>query len=181
LPDSQKRQLDTLAERVYVSYHGDTDGLDQLRAAAVAAPFPPDAFTIESSEVIAARRAEEDLKLHNPQLAAWLSIRKRLESPDGEKYFAETLKPAPFPKLKGAVVSCTPEGAPTEVLVGLGNGVTGEVTLKFAAPLSSCAATGAEIQFEGSADSFTKTPFNLVVLTEESKLEGWPPKPEKKK
>jgi hypothetical protein len=174
LPDGYKHQLDGLAERVYVSFHGDSEGLEQLRTSAITAAFPPDGFTIESAESVAARKAEEELKRTNPQLALWMSMRKQLDSVDGEKYFNDTLKPAPFPKLKGTVVGCAPDAAPTDVRLGLGNGVAAEVTLKFSAPLAACAPPGTEIQFEGAADSFTKSPFQLVVLTDPSKIDGWP-------
>ena len=38
---------------------------------------------------MAARKADEELTRTNPQLAAWVHIRRGLESPDGEKYLAD--------------------------------------------------------------------------------------------
>ncbi len=183
LPEGRRHELDTLAEHVYVSYHGqDPDALDSLRAAAVTAAFPPADFTIESADAVAARKAEEELKRTNPQLALWMSMRKELDGLYGDKYFTETLKPAPMPKLKGTVIACSPAASPTEVSLGLSNGVAPEVTLKFAAPLPACAPPGTEIQFEGTADSFAKAPFLLTVLTDPTKIDGWPapPAPDKK-
>jgi len=181
LPDGAKRQITALAERVYVSYHGDTDGLEQLRAASAAGAFPPADFRVESADAIAAKKAEEELKRTNPQLAAWMSIRKQLEGPGGEQYFAATLQPAPLPKLKGTVIRCTPEAAPAEVILGISNGVTEEVVLKMSVPLSSGADPGTEIEFEGNAESYSKDPFRLTVTTDASKVVGWPEKPAVKK
>ena len=175
LPDGLRRQMNALAERVYVSYHGDADGLEQLRAAALASAVPPADFHVESGAAIAAKKAEEELKRTNPQLALWMTIRKQLEAPDGDKYFAETLHPSALPKLKGTVIRCTPEAKPTEIVLGLSNGVTEEVVLKLAGShLPSAAEPGTEIEFEGTADSYQKTPFQVTVLTDKSKIEGWP-------
>ena len=177
LPEVSKRQTAALAERVYISYHGDTEGLEQLRAAAVAGALPPADFRVESADAVAARKADEELKRTNPQLALWMTMRKQLEGPAGEKYFAETLQPAPLPKLKGTVIRCTPEAKPAEIVLGLSNGVTDEVLLKLSAPLTSGAAPGTEIEFEGSAEAYSRDPFRLTVATDKTKITGWPEKP----
>ncbi len=174
LPAVQKRQLNALVERVYVSYHGDPDGLEQLRAASLASFAPAADFKVESGAAIAARRAEEDLKRTNPQLAAWMALRKQLEGPDGEKFFAESVHLSPLPKLKGTVIRCTPETRPTEIVLGLSNGVTPEVLLKVSSALPMGAEPGTEIEFEGTADSFLKTPFQVTVLVDKTKIDGWP-------
>jgi len=33
---------------------------------------------------------------------------------------------------------------------------------------------GTVLEFEGAIDAFTKTPFNLIVLSNPDKIEGWP-------
>lgn len=176
LPEVSRRQVNDLVERLYTSYHGASDGLDQLRASAAGAPTPPAEFKIESASVVAARRAEEELKRTNPMLAQWMEIRKQLEGADGDKYFSDTLRPAPLPKLKGTVIRCTPERRPTEVVLGLSNAVTEEVLLKLPAPFPNEAPPGTEIEFEAVADSFTKAPFQLVVNAAKDKITGWPEK-----
>jgi hypothetical protein len=176
LPEMTRRQVNDLVDRIYASYHGSSEGVEQLRTAAAAQAAPPADFKIESASDIAARRAAEELQRSNPMLASWLSIRKQLESADGEKYFTETLRPAPLPKLKATVIRCTPEKAPTEVVLGVSNAVTEEVLLKLSAPMPHGAAPGNEIQFEGAAESFTKAPFQLVVTASPDKISGWPAK-----
>jgi len=181
LPDLTRRQVNELTDRIYVSYHGDTEGLEQMRAGAAAAPLPPADFKIETAAVIAARKAEEEVKRTNPQLAEWMAIRKHLEAPEGETYFAETLRPARLPKLKGTVIRSTPEKKPAEIVLGLSNAVTEEVVLKVATPFPNEADPGTEIEFEGVADSFTKSPFQLIVIAERDKITGWPEPPAKVK
>ena len=176
LPDLTRRQVNDLLDRLYASFHGSSDGLDQMRTGAGAAQLPPADFKIETAAVIAARRAEEDLKRTNPMLAEWLGIRKQLDAPEGEKYFAETLRPARLPRLKGTVIRCTPERRPTQVLLGMSTAVAEEVVLKLATPFPNEAPPGTELEFEGVADSFTKSPFQLVVTAEKDKITGWPKK-----
>jgi tetratricopeptide (TPR) repeat protein len=173
---SSMRQPNTLLEQMYTSYHGEPDGLDQLRTAAAGSLFPPVGFNIESAAVIAARRAEEELVRTNPALAAWLRIRKQLESPEAEKYFNEVLKTAPLPLLKGTVIRCTPANKPTEVVLGMSNAVAEEVLLKFGSPMSRAADPGAEIEFEGTVEAYAQAPFLLTVSVAKDKLSGWPSK-----
>ncbi|HWC96669.1 MAG TPA: hypothetical protein VG456_07965 [Candidatus Sulfopaludibacter sp.] len=177
LPEATRRQVGELADRMYVSFHGDNDGLDQLRASAAAAPAPPAEFKLETAAVIAARRAEAEMLRTNPMLASWLTIRKQLDSPDGDKYFAETLRPTRLPRLKGTVIRCTPAKRPTEIVLGVSNAVTEEVVLKVASPFAREADPGTEIEFEGVADSFNKSPFQLTVMAEKDKITGWPEVP----
>jgi tetratricopeptide (TPR) repeat protein len=174
---SSVRQMNTLLEQVYTSYHGQPDGLDALKTAAAASPFPPDGFNIESAAVIAARRAEEELNRTNPELAAWLRIRKQLESPDGDKYFAETLKAVPLPKLKGTVVRCNPPKLPTEVVLSMNTPGAEEVTLKFDSPMATAADAGTVLEFgDAFPESFTRSPFGLTVMITKDKVSGWPEK-----
>jgi hypothetical protein len=173
LPDRQQRQIGALLDRLYASYHGDASGLEQLRSAAGAAAFPPPDFKIESAAAAAARGQEEELERNDPMLAAWLRIRKRLEAPDGAQYF-ETLRAAPLPRLRGAVVRSSPPRRPNEIVLALRGTAAEEVILKLASPFSSEAAPGVLIEFEGMADSFTLSPFALTVVAEREKVEGWP-------
>ncbi len=173
---SSMRQVNALLEQMYTSYHGEPGGLDEMRTAAAASVFPPAGFNIEPAAVIAARRAEEELLRTNPALAAWLRIRKQLESPEGDKYFNEVLKTAPLPRLKGTVIRCTPANRPTEVVLGMSNAVAEELVLKFNAPMPRAAEPGTELEFEGNAESYVQAPFMLTVSVAKDKLSGWPSK-----
>ena len=174
LPDGQQRQFGMVLERLYTSYHGDTSGLDQLRSAAVAAPFPPAGFDIESVAAAALRKQDEELTRTNPQLAAWVRIRQKLEGPDGDQYFSGTLHNNPLPKLKGTLLKADPAGKPLELTVGIVDPASAELVLKLASEFPNEASPGTVLEFEGTADSYVKSPFTLTVVTDPSKISGWP-------
>lgn len=174
LPDDTRRRLHALLENIYAAYHGDTEGLDQLRSAAEKSVAPPADFKVESAAVIAARRNEDEVSLTDPELGAWLRIRRQLEAADGDKYFAETLRTAPLPKLKGTVLRCIPANRPQEVVIGLKDPVAEEVVLKVNAPFHNEAKPGTTLEFEGLADSFQRQPFMLTILVDQDKITGWP-------
>ena len=177
LPDAQRRQLGPVLERLYTAYHGELAGLDQLRIAAVAATFPPAGFDIESASAAALRKEDEELTRTNPQLASWMRIRRRLEAPDGEAYFAASLRNTPLPmRLKGTLLRATPTAKPTELALGVGDATAEEVVLKLDPALPHGAEMGTVLEFEGTIEAFTKGPFALTVVSHPDKLEGWPAK-----
>jgi tetratricopeptide (TPR) repeat protein len=177
LPDGLRRQVGTVLERLYISYHGDTSGLDQLRNAAAAAPFPATGFDIESVAAAALRKQDEELSRTNPQLAAWVRIRLRLEAADGDKYFADTLHNNPLPKLKGTLIKSDPPGKPAELTIGVIDPAQAEIVLKLTSALPNDADIGTVLEFEGTADSLLKSPFGLTVISDASKISGWPASP----
>ena len=178
LPDAQRRQLGTVLERMYAAYHGETAGLDQLRIASAAAAFPPAGFDIESASAAAIRRQDEELARTNPQLASWIGLRRHLEAPDGDAYFADSVRGKPLPmRLKGTLVRATPAGKPQELALGVGDNAAEEVILKLDAPFPNAAENGAILEFEGTVEAFTKAPFTLTVLAGPEKIAGWPAPP----
>jgi hypothetical protein len=149
LPDAQRRQLGTVLERLYTTYHGETGGLDQLRTASVAAAFPPAGFDIESASAAALRKEDEELTRTNPQLASWVRIRRHLEAPDGDAYFA-SLHSNPLPmRLKGTLLKFTPANKPQELVLGVGDATTDEVVLKLETAFPNAAEAGTVLEFEG--------------------------------
>jgi len=180
LPDAQRQQLDAYLSKVYANYHGDSSGLAEMKTEAAKNPFPPEGFKIESSVEIAIKK-EEEFRKSNPMLALWMSIRKELAGPDGEKYFVEHLKDAELPagvpevtKFKGKLISHKPAVNPKELVIGMSDATTPEITIKLETPLKGKAEPGTEIAFSGIVTAFSKDPFNLVFETEPSKIEGWP-------
>ena len=177
LGDDQRRQMGVLADQLYSAYHGDSDGLENLKTAVAAAAFPPQGFHIETAAAIATRRADEELARTNPDLAAWVRIRRQLEAPDGEKYFAETLRTSPLPKLKGIVVRVLPTAKPYEVVLAMEQPPAENVVLDVSEPFPNVAAPGTELEFEGTAQSFSKQPFMLTVQVDRERIAGWPDSP----
>jgi hypothetical protein len=175
LPDGQRRQLGPVVERLYTTWHGETTGLDQLRIAAATATFPPAGFDIESASAAALRKQDEELNRTNPQLASWIRIRRRLEEPDGEAYFAASMRGTPLPmRLKGTLLRVTPAGKPSELVLGVGDATAEEVILKLEKAFPNEAEAGTVLEFEGTIDAFTKAPFTLTVVASPEKIDGWP-------
>src|SRR4029077_17941002 len=87
----------------YNNYHGDSEGLEQLKAAAKASALPPAGFTIETATKVAERKQKEFAEKY-PQLAMWLGIKGQLAGNEGEAYFASSMKDAKIPKLKGTLM-----------------------------------------------------------------------------
>ena len=180
LPVEGNRQLRGVLERLYTSYHGEAAGLDQLLAAAAAAPEPPAGFTIESAAAMALRKQDEMLARENPRLGEWVLMRRKLEAPDGDKYFSETLHGNPLARLKGTLIQSTPEEKPTELVIGVTNPAAPEIVLKLSEALPVGAPVGTVIEFEGTIDAFVKSPFSLTALSDRSKISGWPPPPKRR-
>lgn len=163
ISEEQRRQVNGILEHVYASYHGSLDGLDDLRKASAARAVPDDAFTIDSANIVAARRAEQELSLTNPELAAWLSIRRQLTAADGQQYFSANLASKPTPWLKGTVVKSIGTRASRELLISMAEGADPELALKLTAPIGTYTGAGTKLTFRGIPESFTSDPFSLVL------------------
>jgi hypothetical protein len=166
LPDEQRRQVNGMLETVYVSYHGSLEGLDQIRKLTASNAFPPAEFAIDPATVVNARRAEAELSQTNPELAAWLAMRRQLEDANGEKYFASDLQGKPLPQLSGVVLHAVPPRAPKEITVSMTEATLPDITIKLTVPMTSAVHPGVKISFQGNGDSFTKNPFTLVMTAE---------------
>jgi hypothetical protein len=177
LSDGLRRQYGELLERLYTSYHGDTGGLELLRASAIASLYPPDQFDIETAAAAALRQQDEALTRINPQLAAWVRIRQKLESPEGDRYFADTLHNTALPRLKGTLVAAEPKGKPDQLTIAVLDPSQAEIVLQLATALPNDADPGTALEFEGTADAVAKSPFRLTLLADPSKLSGWPAAP----
>jgi hypothetical protein len=174
VPETQQRQINSLLERLYLAYHGEPQGLDELRVSAASAPFPPSDFKIESAASVANRKRMDELERSNPELAAWLRMKQKLESPEGDKYFTESVRINPLPKLKGILIRSSPPKKPMELVLALSDDISEEVLLKLSTPLPNEAERGTRLSFEGTAESFTQKPLKLIVNGTREKLEGWP-------
>ncbi len=170
LPEEQRRQVNTMLENMYTSYHGSAEGLDELRKVSASSALPPPGFNVDSVTVVNARRAEAELSQTNPELAAWMAMRRQLEAADGEKYFASDLQGKPLSKLRGTVVKATPLRGAREIALSMTESPGVDVTLKLTAPLATPAPAGAKLSFQGTGDSFVKNPFALVITADTAEI-----------
>jgi hypothetical protein len=161
--------------KIYINYHGSEEGLDKLKQDAKASPLPPAGFVIESATA-AANRKQKEFETKYPQLALWLGIKSQLASPQGEQYFASSMKDAAVPKLKGMVVEGKPACRSKEILVSVPEPdekgtPQAVITLKLDAALTG-KPEATEIEWEGVPTAFKSDPFMLTMDTEKAKIEG---------
>jgi hypothetical protein len=172
LPATDRKQVMDYLNKVYAQYHGSNEGLDKLIATAKSRALPPAGFTLKSKSDLDRERieAEEAAAKANPMLALWKNIRKELQSDGGQAYFENGMKGAGLP---GELISMTPTPRPKELVLAIEDPSKPDVTLKFESALPGKMEPGADIEFEGVADAYTKDPFMVTFIVEKSKIDGW--------
>ncbi len=182
LPASDRSQVRDYLTKAYTQYHGSADGLDPLLAQAGAQALPPAGFTIKSKAEVERERieAEEAAARANPMLALWKRVHQELASDHGAAYFENSMKGALLPggaegvkKFRGRLVSAVPAGRPRLLVLAIENPAKPDATLKLDSPLSGKMEPGAEISFEGVAESYTKDPFMVTFRAGRAQIEGW--------
>jgi outer membrane protein assembly factor BamD (BamD/ComL family) len=181
IPDPKARaEVDAYLKKIYTSWHGSDEGLDQLKQQALASPTPPPGFHIKTATEIATEK-EAEFEKSNPQLALWMKIKAALSDTNGDQYFQSQLKDTAVPQLRGIVVEAKPACHSKELLVAIPlPGADGapqaagapEITLKLDAPLSGKPALNTEFHWEGIPVAFTRDPFMLTMTVDKSKIEG---------
>ena len=183
LSAQDKASLKTYLAKIYTTYHGSTQGLDELLAMAKNNPMPPADFKIKSTVDIAqeqaAKQAEEDAK--NPMMTMWVKVLKEnLVKPDGESFFDMTVKDTLIPggangvmKFKGKIVSMTPATRPKEILLAIEKPGVADAKLTLDAALPGKMEAGEDLEFEGTAKSFNKDPFMITFEVEKDQITGW--------
>jgi tetratricopeptide (TPR) repeat protein len=177
-PEGQKAAM-TYVQKQYKNFHGSDEGFNDLVAAAKANANPPAGFTIKNANELAQASAADEDKWNSehPVEARWKTLKMALSAPDGPMYFDMGMKGAELPTLKGKVVKMEPAVKPKTILVALedgkSDGTTADATLKFEMPLAGKVDVGTELTFEGVGESFTQSPFMLVLVVDKDKLHGW--------
>ncbi len=167
-----RKQLDEYLHKAYNSYHGQDDAeLDKLKTMAKSQPMPAADFKIKTANEIAVEK-EEEFKKSNPQLALWMGVKKQLTAADGAQYFESQMKGTAVPPLKGKVISAKPAVRSKEIVVGVADPNTPEITLKLDTPLKGKPELGEEIEFEGVPSAFTPDPFMITFDVETAKIKG---------
>lgn len=98
LAPEQKKAAEDFLKKLYVGYHGDETGLDQVKEQVKAAALPPPDYHIKSVEEIQKEQFanEEEFNKAHPDIALWRTISKALKAPDGATYF-DTAKGSEIP------------------------------------------------------------------------------------
>ena len=178
LDAATRKQTEDFLNKSYKNYHGDTKGLDELKAMAAKSPMPPSDFHIESVVDISKKdiAAEEEFNKTHPEIVSWRNVKAALSVPEGEAYFNKDVKGAEFPKTKAKVVA---QPGPKELTVAVDDATPetaakAEATLKFTdATIKGTVAPGTEVTFSnGVPSSFTKDPYMIVFDVEKANVEG---------
>ena len=187
LPAPAQKSLNDFLTKAYTTYHGSTEGLDQLKTLAKASALPPDGFKIKSTVNIA---EEEEAKRQaaakeNPMLAFWTTMKEALTSADSavsDKYW-EAAKGAGLPpkdsvptgKFKGKLISATPETRPKELLIAIEKPDVADAKLVLEEPLPGKMEPGGDISFFGSPEEFSKSPYMVTfkIVDPKEDIEGW--------
>lgn len=176
--DAQKTAL-TYVQKQYKNFHGSDEGFNDLLAAAKSNATPPAGFTIKNANEIAQATAanQEEYDKAHPLETTWKNLKEALSAPEGVNYFNMGMKGAMLPTLKGKVVKLEPAVKPKTITLALedgkSDGTTADATLKFEMPLAGKVDVGTELTFEGVGESFTQSPFMLVVTVDKDTLHGW--------
>ena len=130
--------------------------------------MPPADFKIKNATEIAIEK-EEEFKKTNPELALWMGLRKELTGDNGSQFFESNMKGAAVPggaggiqTLKGRLISAKPAVNSKELVVGVADAATPEVTLKLETPVKGKPVIGSDLNFEGVPETFVKDPFMVT-------------------
>ncbi len=158
-------------KRMYTQLNGSDQGLDQLMEQAKAAPIPPPDFKFKTKGEADAEAANK-FAADNPEIARWQTIKQNLTQ-QGEAFF-DTMKGAEVPTILATVADAKPACRSKELVLYVpapdNKDKTNEITLKLEAPLTGKPELGQNVKFEAVADSFTPSPFMLVMTVDKEKL-----------
>jgi len=162
LPGAKRRDAHALLQAVYVSWHGSPEGLDAVGQQTLAASVPPSDFRLETAAEAAVRLQDEELARTNPNLAAWVILKRRLQGEGGEQYLKNISSTAQL--FKGFVVRSAPAARPKEIGIAMSDPAVEEIVLKLDAPFNGPLERGALVEFEAYPVSTTTSPF-IVSMT----------------
>ncbi len=178
LDATRRKALLDYVTKAYETYHGkDAEGMQELLATAKANAAPPDGFKILSDAEVKDQKMKE-LSAADPALALWVKLKDAVRA--DPNYFSAGMKGALIPPetekpFRGTVISATPEKAPKEVVLGIRDPNTPEVTLKVVdTALPGPAEPGTVITFRGVASDLQVDPFMMTFEVERKNIEGWP-------
>jgi tetratricopeptide (TPR) repeat protein len=168
-PEAQRQSRNEYLRKMYEGYHGNSEGLDQVKETAAKSPLPPPGWTVKSVTEISQEQiqAEERFNQEHPEIALWRTLRGKLTTADGQVYFESQLKNIELPPLKGKVLGQT---SPKELTVLMDYVVpalppaAADATIKLDAPWKSKIEPGTMISITGAVvESYTKDPYVLTI------------------
>ncbi len=163
LPPELKALAESALKENYGSYHGSTDGLDDLMKLAGASALPPAGFHIMSASELREYSARADA---TTDLVLWETIRTALME-RGDAYF-QSLKDVdvPLPQTGATMFHATIVSAPSanRLIVNVDNAAAGDAVLRLDGAKLGAVRPGSAIQFRGLVDSYTLDPYVLTFV-----------------
>jgi len=177
MPPSNRQTVADYAKKIYVGFHGDESGLDDLIAMAQRSAVAPRDLRIKSKQEIEIEE-ENRMQREEPARYLWLSVKKQLVAPDGTTYFENSMKTR-LVAFEGYLVAQSPPDRPTTLVLAMSDRSTREVTINLNQPFRYGAAGGTRIRFSGVPTSFRQEPFMLTLDADQRDISGWPAAPDR--
>ncbi|MBI4460265.1 MAG: hypothetical protein HY648_09445 [Acidobacteria bacterium] len=177
LPAPTMAEVKSYITKVYISRHGDEEGLPEVFAQAATSPFPPSEFhvaAIDEQERFQATPEPEpepvrELTVKLEELSTFDDIRKFLQGGGQKGEDTWTLLHGAVLTLPGKVVSATPANKPQTLRLAVSPDTLSQdgrhdVEIALSNPYSEPLPKGQDIEFEGKIDAFTARPFLLKFI-----------------
>jgi hypothetical protein len=155
LPPEQKMLAENALKQSYGSYHGSTEGMDDLMKQVSASALPPADFHIMSVDEL-----NQYVKDARPDLEFWRNAKTALLE-KGDRQFA-ALKDFGIPVTFHATV--VSQISPNRILVNIDNAPAGDAILRLDAVNFAAIRPGAELDFRGFPDSWTREPYTMTLV-----------------
>jgi len=172
-PAAAKDSVEKAAEYWYQKYHGGMDGFDAIKQLAhdnatppasykpTAAPPPPNPADLAHQAVVAASTPE---LLKAMALSDKEFVLANGNQEDADKVWG-VMKGIRAEAIPGIVVAATPTSVQIAVSQDAQQTKTADFTVNFTKPLETAPAIGASVKYDGTFDSYTKTP-PMIILTD---------------
>lgn len=170
-----RQQVLDAFKKTYTTWHGSTEGADQVLAQAKNSALPPPNFSISSKADLAKQQfqAEEQLKQTNPQLYLWKSIKDALTGPSAQSYFDDHMKGSKLPEFKGKLLEARPDATNSkELVVSVEDGTAPDATLVLSTPLKGKVEVGSDIGFQGIATAYAPNPYMVTFNVDPADITG---------
>ena len=155
LPPEQKTLAEDALKRSYGSYHGSTDGMDDLMMQVSASALPPADFHIMSVDEL-----NQYVKDTRPDLEFWRNAKTALLE-KGDRQFA-VIKDMAIPVTFHATV--VSQISPNRIVVNIDDAPAGDAILRLDAVNFAAIRPGAELDFRGYPDSWTREPYTMTFV-----------------
>lgn len=162
LPENDRRSVGEYLRKVYASYAGTEDGLDELLALARDQALPPEDMPRILSKPEREAAAEEERRRENPELYAFLDLREALTSERGAAMWAD-FRGKVSPEFALYVVAGEPAQRPLRLLLASESGGEVELVLELENRRRTPIAAGSRIVVEGVAKELATSPFQLTL------------------